>query len=324
MNSFEYERAQSVEQASRLSEKPGTRIKAGGTDLLGLFKDDVESADQVISINHLDELKGITERANGGFSIGACTPLNLIVNHEKLKNRYPVLTQAAESVGSPQLRNVGTIGGNICQRPRCWYFRGDFNCIRKGGDTCFAFDGESRFHCVTAGGPCFIVHPSDTAVALLAMDATLLIRNGRDQKTVPIGDFFVLPEKDPTVETILKPGEVVTAIQIPGPPPGYRSVYRKQADRDVFDFATVSVAINADIRSNTIHAVRVALGGVAPVPWFEEAVSNALTGLQLTDKDGIKQAAAEALHDAAPLAQNGYKISLTRNMIAEAVLSLND
>lgn len=324
MNSFEYKRPESVEQASRQSASPGSRIKAGGTDLLGLLKDHVETAEQVVSINQLDLLKGITERPGGGFSIGACTPLSQVSRHEQLNRRYPVLTQAAESVASPQLRNVGTIGGNICQRPRCWYFRGDFDCIRKGGDTCFAFDGENRFHCVTAGGPCFIVHPSDTAVALLAMEATLLIRNGGNQKAVPIHDFFVLPEKDPTVETILQPGDVLSTIQIPGPPPGFRSVYRKQADRAVFDFATVSVAVNADVRSNTIHHIRIALGGVAPVPWLEKTVSKKLTGLSLGDEKGIRQASNQALSDATPLADNGYKIPLARNMIAEAILSLKD
>lgn len=322
MKSFEYARPDSIETASAMAAEKGSRIKAGGTDLLGLMKEKVASPERVISIDRLDGLHGITERANGGFSIGASTTLDEIVRHRELGQRFPVLVQAAGSVASHQLRNIGTLGGNLCQRPRCWYFRRDFDCIRKGGDTCFAFDGENRFHCVTGGGPCFIVHPSDTAVALLAMDATLLVRNGTDQKAVPVREFYVLPETDPTVETILGPGDILTAIQIPAPLPGLRSVYQKHADRAVFDFATVSVAIYADVRSDTIHSIRVALGGVAPVPWLQESVGRNLTGISVNDTAAINRAAGKALQDTMPLEQNGYKIALARNMIADAVAAL--
>ena len=239
MKTFDYLMPDTLNEAVQLSRQRGTRIKAGGTDLLGLLKEGVESPEKLVGLGQVPDLTGIVKRPGGGFSIGAMTTVSDIADHKELGHVYPVLTMAAKSVASPQLRNMGTVGGNICQRPRCWYFRGDFDCLRKGGDTCFAFDGENRFHCVVGGDSCFIVHPSDLAVALTALSATVLVRNTTSQLSVPMDQFFVLPEQDVTRETILEPGDIVTAIQVPGPPPGRRSVYLKTADRTVFDFATV-------------------------------------------------------------------------------------
>lgn len=324
MKSFDYIVPASLSDALAQGSRTNCHYKAGGTDLLGLIKDDVLEPASIIHLGKLQELDGIDERPGGGFSIGATTTLDTIANHAGLAGRFPVVTQAASAVASPQLRNVGTLGGNLCQRPRCWYFRRDFDCIRKGGDTCFAFDGENRFHCVIGGDPCWIVHPSDMAVALSALNATVLITGPDGQRPVLIRQFYILPETDPERETILKDGELVTAVQIPGPPPGNRSVFLKTADRAVFDFATVSVAVHADVRSSVINTASVVLGGIAPVPWLEKAVSRALAGVHLEDGTAIQQAADRALVDADPLEQNGYKVELARNLIVRAVRQLID
>lgn len=324
MKTFDYIVPASLSDALTQGSRTNSHFKAGGTDLLGLIKDGVIRPDSVIHLGRLPDLDSIAARPGGGFSIGATTSIDAIANHPELARRFPVVTQAARAVASPQLRNLGTLGGNLCQRPRCWYFRRDFDCVRKGGDRCFAFDGENRFHCVIGGDPCWIVHPSDMAVALRAVNATVLITGPDGQRPVSIREFYVLPETDPERETILQNGELVTAVQIPGPLPGNRSVFLKTADRAVFDFATVSVAVHADVRSDVINSISVVLGGIAPVPWLEKAVSHALTGVSLADGAAIAQVAARALADATPLEQNGYKIELARNLITRAVRQLND
>jgi len=321
MKSFEYQQPESLEKALEIAAGRG-RIKAGGTDLLGLMKEEIESPGTLVYLGGIKELKRIKERPNSGFSIGTMVSLADVAAHSGIRKRFPLLAEAAASAASPQIRNVGTIGGNLCQRPRCWYFRGHFDCLRKGGDTCFAVDGKNKFHCVVGGGPCYIVHPSDTAVALLALNATLLIRDRDRQRVVPISQFYVLPEKDVTRETILKQGEILTAIQVPGPPPGNRSVFLKASERGVFDFATVSVAIQADVRSSVLHSVSVVLGGVAPIPWYEKTVSQALQGLSLGDGPKIRKAADLALKDAEPLEENGFKIKLARNLVYQAITKL--
>jgi len=321
MKSFEYQQPASVEKALEFT-AGGGRIKAGGTDLLGLMKNEIESPGTIVNLSGIEELKRIEERPNRGFSIGALASLADVTAHSGIRKRFPLLAQAAGSAASPQIRNVGTMGGNLCQRPRCWYFRGDFDCLRKGGDTCFAVDGKNKFHCVVGGSPCYIVHPSDTAVALLALNATLLIRDSKGQRPVPISQFFVLPEKDVTRETILKQGEILTAIQVPGPPPGNRSVFLKTSERGVFDFATLSVAIQADVRGNVFHSARVVLGGVAPIPWFEKNVSEALNGIALSNETAIRKASDQALKDAEPLEENGFKIKLARNLVYQAIMKL--
>src|SRR5674476_291727 len=179
LRKFSYRRATSIQAAADAATRPGAHILAGGTDLLGCLRDGVFSADTVVSISGIKALKGIGARPGGGLRIGALTTLSEVAADRQVLSSYPVLAQAAAAAASPQLRNQGTIGGNLCQRPRCWYFRGDFHCLRKGGDICFAAAGESEFHCIFGGAPCFIVHPSDTAPALLALDARVSIAGAK-------------------------------------------------------------------------------------------------------------------------------------------------
>ncbi|HSK10239.1 MAG TPA: FAD binding domain-containing protein, partial [Vicinamibacterales bacterium] len=238
-----------------------------------------------------------------------------------INERYTVLAQAARAVASPQLRNQGTIGGNICQKPRCWYYRGDFHCLRKGGDACFAVNGENQYHCIFGGDGCFIVHPSDTAPALTALEARVRVAGPGGSRVVPIGSFFVLPSKDVARETVLERNEIVTEILLPPAEQGLRSSYRKVRGRGAWDFALAGVALALLVRGGTVERARVVLAGAAPVPWRSQAAEQALVGKGLTP--AVAAAAADAaMQGAEPLEKNGYKIAMFKGAITESLLAL--
>ncbi len=324
MKNFKYIQPKDLEEASELLKKNPVQatLYAGGTDLLGLMKDDVVSPDMVINLKNIPGLDQISYTNGKGLKIGALAKLTTIAEHPEINQKFPVLAQAAKEVASPQLRNMGTIGGNLCQRPRCWYYRNEFNCMRKGGDTCYAVDGENKYHCVIGGNPCFIVHPSDTAVALLALNASVVIFNGKKSRVVPLYQFFVLPEQDILHENILKPGEIITEIQIPDLPANAKSGFIKFKERGAWDFAMVSVAAIINPEGKLLKSGRVVLGGVAPIPWFEKEVSAQLVGLEMNE-DNFKKVASEALKKAEPLGKNAYKLPLARNLIKRLFVSLS-
>ncbi|UCH92348.1 MAG: xanthine dehydrogenase family protein subunit M [Candidatus Aminicenantes bacterium] len=323
MKNFVHIKPQNVKEASQLLGDNWKDVLpyAGGTDLLGLMKDGIEAPEKLIDLKALPGMNKITYTPGRGLKIGPLVTIAEIAEHELINQKYAVLAQAAKEVASPQLRNQGTIGGNICQRPRCWYFRGDFHCLRKGGDMCYAVEGENKYHCIIGGGPCFIVHPSDTAVALLALDASVTVFSGKKSRQITLKDFFVLPEKVVTRENILKPGDIITEIQVPDVPPGIRSGYLKFKEREVWDFASVSVAAVLQIQQDTVKSARVVLGGVAPMPWLEKHVSGQLTGMSINSKN-LEQIAASALKDAETLEQNEYKVPLARNWIKRLISNL--
>jgi xanthine dehydrogenase YagS FAD-binding subunit len=317
---FGYIRAQSLDEALAQLEADGTRVSAGGTDLLGCLRDRVFDCAKVVSLSAVGSLRGIA--ANGaGVRIGALTRVAEVAANPLIRERYAVLAQAAEAVASPQLRNQGTIGGNICQKPRCWYYRGDFHCKRKGGDTCYALAGENQYHCILGGAGCYIVHPSDTAPALVVLDATVRIAGRDGTRTVSIEAFHVSPRDDVQRETILRAGELVTAIDIPAPPRGFRSSYRKVRARGSWDFALAGVALALQFDGATVTAGRVALSGAAPVPWRATAVERAIVGKRLTP-DVAARAGEAAVEGATPLKRNGYKVPLFRNVVREALLDI--
>ncbi len=321
LSQFSYQRAATIKEAVDSSSRPESRILAGGTDLLGCLRDGVVQANRLVSINGLAALKGIRQRQGSGLRIGALTTLTEIAEHRQVLDSYPVLAQAAASVGSPQLRNQGTLGGNLCQRPRCWYFRGDFKCRRKGGETCFAEAGDNQLHCIFGGGKCFMVHPSDTAAALVALDAKAGITGRRGARSVPLSSFFVLPAQSLERETVLQPGEIVTEILLDPPQPGARSTYRKVRERGAFDFAVAGAAIVVAFAEGKVRSARIVLSGVAPVPWRPPDAEKELTGKAL-DGPSIRAAAAAAVKDAAPLADNAYKVPLVRGILEEVLAGL--
>jgi len=323
MNNFTYEHPATVKDAVDLGGQPEGLYIAGGTDLLGLIKDGVVSPERLVDLKKIGGMDGIEVLPGKGLRIGALVKLAELARHPEVRETWTVLAEAAGSAASPQLRNVGTLGGNLCQRPRCWYFRGAFDCLKKGGTECFAESGENRYHCVIGGGPCYIVHPSDTAMALTALDAVLTVAGPGPggEREVPVREFFVLPDEDFTRENILAPGEIVTAVHVPEPASGTKSVYVKIRERESFDFAVASVAAVLVPRGRTVMSGAMAFGGIAPVPWLEKAVSEKLSGFKVS-AENLDNLADSALAGAEPLEQNGYKVTLARNLLKKAVREL--
>lgn len=215
MPNFTYVRPKSLKEVFSHLSAGDARIHAGGTDLLGCLRDDVFTAEKVVSISRLDDLKRILRLQDGSLRIGTLTTVTELTHHDLVREGYPALAQAALEVASPQLRNQGTIGGNLCQKPRCWYYRGAFHCTRKGGARCFAMAGENQYHCILGGRGCYIVHPSDIAPALVAYGASIEIAGAGGTRKIPVEKFFVLPEQAITKETVLEQGEVLTAVFLP-------------------------------------------------------------------------------------------------------------
>ena len=320
MRNFSYVRAGSVAEAIKALGTKGARLYAGGTDLVGCMHDEVFRVEKVVSISGLKELKGISAKPDGGMKIGALTTVAEVAAHATLAEKYAVLAQAAGEVASPQLREQGTIGGNLCQRPRCWYFRGDFHCARKGGDTCYAVDGENQYHAIFGGAPCFFVHPSDTAVALVALQAQLTIAGPAGSRTVKIETFFVGPDKSMDKENILAPNEIVTEIHLPPLSGTVRSSYRKIRARGAWDFALTSVGLVLQFDAGKVSRARILLGGVAPYPWRAEAAEKLLIGKK-PDRAIAAAAGQAAAEGANPMRDNAYKVEMVKGAVEESILA---
>ncbi len=318
---FDYVAPGTVQDAVKQLSSGEARVLGGGSDLLRCFRDEVFSATKVVSLRQISALKGI-KAVSGGVSIGAMTTITDVAKDSVIQSKYPGLAKAASEVASPQLRNQGTIGGNICQRPWCWYFRGGFHCLRKGGSMCYAQNGDNRYHAIfNKDALCFIVHPSDTAPALMALQAKVSIAGPSGTKKVSIDDFFVGPGTDLTKETILKQGEVVTEILLPAPAAGLRSSYLKIRERKGWDLALVSVALALQMKDGKVAGGHVVLGGVAPVPWHSKEIENAIMGKAL-DAGTIAQAAEAAVKGAEPLKHNAYKVAMLRGALEEALQAI--
>ncbi|MBP1607097.1 MAG: aerobic-type carbon monoxide dehydrogenase, middle subunit CoxM/CutM-like protein [Acidobacteria bacterium] len=318
---FSYVRPGTLDEAVSLLADGRSRVHGGGTDLLGCLRDRVFAAERLVSLRDLAGLRGIQETADGGLRIGALTAVAEIAEHETVRSRYRALAEAAASVASPQLRQQGTLGGNLCQKPRCWYYRGDFHCLRKGGDTCYAAAGENQYHCIFGGGPCFIVHPSDTAPALIVLGAAVQVVGPRGTRRVPLEEFYVLPEADVERETTLGRGEIVTAIDLPPAGPSLRSSYRKVRARGAWDFALVGMALALQLDGGVVRDARVAFSGVAPVPWRARDVESVLRG-QRIDRAVVSRAMNAAVSKASPLPHNAYKVDLLRGLVEERLASI--
>jgi xanthine dehydrogenase YagS FAD-binding subunit len=318
MNNFGYVKAGSLAEAIKTLGTKGARLHAGGTDLLGCARDEIFPVEKVVSISNLKELKGITAGSEGGVRIGSLTTLAEIAADASIAQKYPVLAQAAAAVGTPQIREQGTLGGNLCQRPRCWYFRNDFLCLKKGGKMCYAVGGENQYHGILGGGPCFFVHPSDTAVALAALQAQIRIAGPSGSRGVRIESFFVGPDKSIDKENVLLPGEIVTDIQLPPVSGKEKSSYRKVASRGSWDSALASVAAVLQFENGNIRTARIALGGVGPFPWRIPAVEKLLAGKKL-DQALAAAAGNEAAAGARPLRDNGYKVEMVKGAVEEVL-----
>ncbi len=294
-------------------------VSGGGSDLLVMIKDQIVAPDTVINLGAAKGYDAIAESA-AGLAIGGLATLDAIDRHPVIRSRYTALAEAAASVATPQIRNVGTLAGNVCQRPWCWYYRNNFNCLKAGGSACFAAMGENQIHSLFGAGPCQIVSPSDTAPALVALDAKFRLAGPSRERTVPSGEFFTLPRLDPTRENVLK-DELLVGIDVAAPRPNVRSTYAKIMDRAAWTHAVVAAAVVLDMDGGICRSARIVLGGVAPAPWRVQKVEAMLAGQRITP-ELCERAGAAAVEGARPLGKNGYKVGMTRAIVARTILTL--
>ena len=295
-------------------------IVAGGSDLLGMIKERLVTPDVVVNLKSVRGLDQVTIHDNGA-SIGGLVTLDAVSHHPHLRQHYSALAEAAESVGTPQIRNVGTLAGNVCQRPWCWYLRNGFPCFKNGGNVCYSIAGENQLHAIFGGGPSFIVHPADTAPALVAFGATFRVLGPGGEHKAPAGEFFTLPRVDVARENVLGPEEVLTGIDLPPIAGGTRSHYYKVLDREAWTHAVVSAAVVLQMDGDVCRQARLVLGGVAPIPWRLPKVEALLTGQRITP-ELAKRAGEAAIEGAQPLQKNAYKLPLTRAVVKRTVLAL--
>ena len=295
-------------------------IAGGGSDMLGQIKERLVAPDVLVrlkTIAGLDQVKA----EKGGVTIGGQITLDALTRHDLIRRDYRVLAESAQDVATPQIRNVATLAGNVCQRPWCWYYRNGFRCFKAGGNTCYSANGENEFHAIFGGGPSYIVHPSDTAPALVALDATFTIAGASGRRTVRAADFFTLPAVDAARENVLADGEILESIALPAAHPGVRSTYHKIMDREAWTHAVLSAAVVLDMDGAVCRDARVVLGGVAPIPWRLPEVEKMLAGQRITPELAAR-AGEQAVANARPLEKNKYKVPLARNLVRRTVLEL--
>jgi xanthine dehydrogenase YagS FAD-binding subunit len=318
---FELFQPTTVDDVLALQARHGAKawVLAGGLDSFDWFKDRIKRPEVVIDLSQVKELRGVRTVADG-IEIGAMTTLTEVVRHPMVREKYGILPNAAEAAASPQIRNQGTIGGNVTQDARCWYYRGGWPCYRAGGNICYADTptGLNREHAILDADRCVAVNPSDTAPALIALDAKMVIRTPKGERVVNAEDYFIGPAIDITRMTILKSGDLLTAIRIPSTWAGSQFYFEKVRDRSVWDFALVNVAAAVVTSGSTIERIRLVVNGVAAHPVRLTAVEAAVQG-KPRNEETAELAGQVAIRGAQPLQYNGYKVPLMRNLVKRAI-----
>lgn len=318
---FELFQPTSVDDAQALQSRYGGKawVLAGGLDSFDWFKDRIKRPEVVIDLSQVRELRGI-RAAGDGLEIGAMTTLTEVVRHPVVREKFGILPNAAEAAASPQIRNQGTIGGNVSQDARCWYYRGGWPCYRAGGNICYADTptGLNREHAILDADRCVAVSPSDTAPALIALDAKMVVRTPKGERVVDAENYFIGPATDITRMTILKPGDLLTSIRIPGTWAGAQFYFEKVRDRNVWDFPLVNVASAIVMSGNNIQRIRIAVNGVAAHPVRLTAVEAAVTG-KARSEETADMAGQLAIQGVEPLQYNGFKVPLLRNLVKRAI-----
>jgi xanthine dehydrogenase YagS FAD-binding subunit len=326
MPAFELFQPAAIEDALGLLAQHGSSawVLAGGLDSFDWLKDRIKRPTVVVDLSQIKELSGVRP-LNGGLEIGAMTTLTEVVRHPMVREKYGILTEAAELAASPQIRNQGTIGGNVSQDTRCWYYRGGWKCYRAGGNTCYADTPTAinREHAIFGADRCVAVNPSDTAPALIALDAQMVIRNSRGERVVNAEDYFIGPGEDIMRMTVLRPGDLLTAIRIPATWAGAQFYFEKIRDRMVWDFPLVNIASAAVFTGDKIERIRIALNGVAPHPVRLKQVEDAVTG-KTRNAATAEIAGQLAIQGAEPLRYNGYKVPLVRNLVKRAIRGVEE
>ena len=323
MNLFTYARAADAAEALRLGAADQAKYLGGGTNLVDLMRETLEHPSALVDVTGL--ATGIEERADGGLLIGAGVRNTAVAEHLAVRTRYPMLARAILAGASPQIRNMATVGGNLLQRTRCTYFYDNdgARCNKRNpGQGCDAVDGFNRIHAILGSSPaCVATHPSDMCVALAALGAVVHLRSPSGERTLPFIDLHRLPEDHPEIETVLEPGELIMAVELPSLPFAVRSTYRKVRDRASYAFALVSAAAALEVENGIVKNVRLAMGGVAHKPWRASKAEAALLGQPATEF-AFRSAAEAELHEAIPLRGNGFKIELAKRTLTAVLMEL--
>ena len=326
MPAFDLLQPTSAADAQKLLDQHGEDawVMAGGLDSFDWLKDRIKKPKVLVDLSGVDELKGIRSTSDG-VEIGAMTTLTEIVNHPVIKAQYGILSEAAELVASPQIRNQGTLGGNVSQDVRCWYYREGWPCYRAGGNICYADSpvGRNREHAIFGANRCVAVHPADTVPALIVLDAKFVLQNSKGQRVVDAEDYFLGPEIDITKINILQPGDLLTAIRLPAAWGGAKFYFEKVRDRNVWDFPLMNVASAMVMQGNMIDRIRLAVSAVAPRPMRLKDVEDAVKGKPADATTG-EMAGNLAVKDAVPLQFNAYKIPLMRNLVKRSISGVEE
>jgi xanthine dehydrogenase YagS FAD-binding subunit len=290
---------------------------AGGMDLLALMKDYVATPERLVNVKNLD--KTISKTANGGLRIGAAVTIADLAVHADVARMYPAIVQAAEEVGTPQIRNAGTVGGNINQRPRCWYFRNEeFACLKKGGSRCFAVDGENQYHAIFGDGPCHIIHPSSLAVPAIALGAKFRVVGPAGEREVEAEQYYVMPDKNIFGETVLQPNELLTHVVLPAPGAAKNATYEVRYKQS-HDWPLAAASVVLDMNGTMVRGARIVMGAVAPIPWRSQNAERALVGKAITEQTAMAAADA-AIQGAKPMTGNAYKVQIARTAVKRAIM----
>ena len=321
MNRFEVVKPTTLAQAKDLvQEKPWSIYKAGGIDVIDHLKERLVSPPRVVDLKGVSGMSEIKVDADGSLRIGALVKLADVAADERVKKTHAALAIATGEAASPQVRNVASIGGNVLQRPRCWYYRlEEYKCLKKGGDICYAVGGENRYHVIFGGGPSYAPHPSNAAVALVALGASFVFDGPKGARTVAAADFFQGPSKNPEVENVLLPAEILTEIRVPAS--SGRSIYDEVRERQAFDWPLVSMAAAVKVDGGVVKEARIVLGHVAPIPWRSTRAETALVGKPLNEAT-LVEAGRAAIVGAAPLSDNGYKVGLVQTLVRRTLAQL--
>jgi xanthine dehydrogenase YagS FAD-binding subunit len=321
MPEFELFQPASTDDAVALLAEYGSDawVLAGGLDTFDWLKDRIKRPKVVVDLSQIPELRGVREY-DGGVEIGAMTTLTEVVRDPTVISKFKLLADAAEAAASPQIRNQGTIGGNVSQDARCWYYRSGFPCYRAGGNICYADTpvGMNREHAILGADRCVAVSPSDSAPAMVALEAQMVIRSSRGERVVDAENYFTNPGIDITRMTVLKPGELLTSIRIPGTWAGTEFYFEKVRDRPVWNFPLVNVASAKVVSGGMIERIRIVVNGVAPHPWHLKQVEDAITGKPVNEETA-EMAGSMAIKGAVPLRFNGYKLPLMRNLVKRSI-----
>jgi xanthine dehydrogenase YagS FAD-binding subunit len=322
VNKFEMVAPTDLAHAARLLAQKDHLAIAGGVDVVDLMKLNLIAPAILVNLKGLKELDGIQADPKMGLRLGALAKLHDVANHPIILAQYTAIAEAAAEAATPQIRNLGTVGGNLLQRPRCWYFRNpDVHCLKKGGDKCYSLGGLNRYNAILGGGPSYIVHPSNLAPALIAMNARARIIGPSGERNIELEKFFTLPSVDAARENSLQPGEVIVEVIVPPPAIGTRSTYIEAREKQSFDWPLVSVAavLMSAPESKSIRDARIVMGAVAPIPWRAPDAEAAIKGAPL-DVTRAKVAGEAALKDAQPMSDNAYKVTIAKVMVRRAIL----